>query len=255
MKAIKQDKTSFHLSDWFQTPDSLIEVMRQVFNRRYADFYLDRGSHDAEEAIREVLLAFGKPSHILSHRRLVAMGYVMALAARSTFAYHKVHDGRIDMVLNHVKCWLKASTAEGGNGVNMAPQPANVVFFDADTVRGNDSIDDAYYLYFHLLNALQKESAYESSLEILYVSLLGDAISALPERRREVFNWWLTDVIPYAYHLQLPQAYYSGSWPFSTIVQPARTSGFYSSVNGSSEISREVSEVGASNLVSQVNGR
>jgi hypothetical protein len=172
MKTIKQDNPNFHLPEGFQAPNSLIKVIGRALNRRYADFYLVRRpkeGDDAEEAIEEVLQAFGKPCHILSLRRYVAMGCAMALAARSTFAYHEVDDDRIDLVLNHARCWLE----EGGNGTNIPPQPANVVFFDADRVRGNDSIDDAYYLYFHLLNALQKESAYESTVEILYVSLLG----------------------------------------------------------------------------------
>lgn len=83
--------------------------------------------------------------------------------------------------------------------------------FDRETVRENESLNDAYYLYFHLLNSLASDSAYDSTMEILYVSLLGDAISAQPEERRNLFNWWLSEVVPLAYLLQLPLTFGFGN--------------------------------------------
>ena len=217
MKYLNPFYPKLKIQQLFYLPIPLVHAMHKAFNRRYADFYLDDGTDDAEEAIGQVLQAFSQPLDHLAHQRLVCMGTIMALATRSTFEYYKINDNRVDMVLNKAIKWLDT------NDLALVPEPvegrqaqepvglAKQIFFDHETVRENESLNDAYYLYFHFLNSLTPDSAYDSTMEILYVSLLGDAISAQPEERRNLFNWWLNEVVPLAYLLQLPLTFGFGN--------------------------------------------
>ncbi|MGB1251883.1 MAG: hypothetical protein ACPG8W_14785 [Candidatus Promineifilaceae bacterium] len=67
---------------------------------------------------------------------------------------------------------------------------------------GSGSITDTYYLFYHLAQFVSGIQAKSSIEEVLYYSLLGDAITPVPRERRQVFNWWLTNVIPAAYYLK-----------------------------------------------------
>ncbi len=210
MKYLNPFYPKLKIQQLFYLPIPLVHAMHKAFNRRYADFYLDNGMDDAEEAINQVLQAFSQPFDLKAHQRLACMGTIMALATRSTFEYYKINDNRVDIVLNKAIKWLDTNDpalrqAQGADGL------AEQIFFDRETVRENESLNDAYYLYFHLLNSLASDSACDSTTEILYVSLLGDAISAQPEERRNLFNWWLSEVVPLAYLLQLPLTFGFGN--------------------------------------------
>lgn len=204
MKYLNPFYPKLKIQQLFYLPIPLVHAMHKAFNRRYADFYLDNGTDDAEEAIDQVLQAFSQPFGLKAHQRLIYMGTIMALATRSTFEYYKINDNRVDMVLNKAIKWLDTNDP-------VSDGLAKQIFFDRETVRENESLNDAYYLYFHLLNSLTSDSAYDSTMEILYVSLLGDAISAQPEERRNLFNWWLSEVVPLAYLLQLPLTFGFGN--------------------------------------------
>lgn len=77
--------------------------------------------------------------------------------------------------------------------------------------------DEAYNIFYGLLKTLNKESAYEEIIDILYDALTGDAISPFAAAKRDLFNWWIIDVVPSAYCLKLPSNLYRRTSVFPSL--------------------------------------
>ena len=175
--------------------DRIKSEIEFAMRQKYSDFYLDNGTEDAEVTIERILTLFGNPEEQRNHKRYVYMGYAIALASFPTAQTYMKNDDRFELILTDVQKWLQDKKTQLIVAEN---------WFDLSReVRGNDSITDTIYLFYYLIKSLSWENAYDSLVEILYVSLLGDAINPLPQKRRDVFNWWLTSVVPASYSLRL----------------------------------------------------
>ena len=177
--------------------DRIKSEIEIAMRQKYSDFYMDNGTEDAEDTIERILTLFGNAREPKNHKRYVYMGYAMALASFPTAMNYMGNDQRFELILNYVPKWLEDKKTE----IIVAEN-----WFDLSReARGNDSITDTIYLFYYLIKSLSWENTYDSLVEILYVSLLGDAINPLPQKRRNVFNWWLTAVVPASYSLRLPR--------------------------------------------------
>ncbi len=74
-------------------------------------------------------------------------------------------------------------------------------------------------IFYGLLQTLNTKTAYNAILDILYDAITGDAISGFAAAQRDMFNWWLIEVIPAAYCLKLPSTLYSREWEFPPLSQ------------------------------------
>ena len=76
--------------------------------------------------------------------------------------------------------------------------------------------DEAYNIFYGLLKTLNKESAPVAVIDILYDAIAGDAISPFTAAKRDLFNWWIIDVVPRAYCLKLPSNLYPRASAFAS---------------------------------------
>lgn len=77
--------------------------------------------------------------------------------------------------------------------------------------------DEAYNIFYALLKTLNKESAYEELIDILYEAITGDAISHEAAAKRDLFNWWIIDVVPSSYCMMLPSSLYQRTSVFPSL--------------------------------------
>src|SRR5437867_1103144 len=73
--------TEFQLPSWLQDADCLIELLRRAWQGKYLDFREDGATEGCLRACDEVLAAFGPPTSVIAHRRLVYMCWAMAESA------------------------------------------------------------------------------------------------------------------------------------------------------------------------------
>ena len=74
---------------------------------------------------------------------------------------------------------------------------------------GIQAVDEAFDVFKNLLEALQPSKSQSSLLEILDDCFQGYAIFPGSENRRDLFNWWLLDVVPAVWKLETPQMLYT----------------------------------------------
>ena len=206
--------TDFKLPSNSDIPDRLQQTLHTVWDRKYDDLYERGGNSDVEEAFVEVMTAFGMPDDAISHQRYVYMAYGIALAAKPTIKHYFPEENKTDIIQGIVFCWLKDSC-------EIPETWADTLFPNINKIGKYQATDEAYNIFYGLLQTLNTKTAYNAILNILYDAITGDAISGCTEARRDMFNWWLIEVIPAAYCLQLPSTLYSGKWDFSTLSQCA----------------------------------
>ncbi|WP_373533712.1 hypothetical protein [Microcoleus sp.] len=183
-------------------PKQLQQTLQTVWDRKYDDLYERGGNSDVEEAFVEVMTAFGMPNDPISHQRYVYMAYAMALAAKPTIKHYFPEEHKADIVEGIVSCWLK-------DGGEIPETWADTLFPNINKIGKYQATDEAYNIFYGLMQTLNTKTAYNAILDIMYDAITGDAISGFTEARRDMFNWWLIEVIPAAYCLKLPSTLYS----------------------------------------------
>lgn len=184
------------LPKWFNGPTVLQTTLRDVWETPYYDLYEDDTTHRTFEAFERVLSAFGLPQESIAHRRYVYMGLAMALATRPTLTYRYPEDKRADIALQAAWAWLLM-------GQQPDPDWTQELFADYWTGAYTEA-NEAYDVFRNLLKALDRQQAYDAIFNMLDAVINDEAISPHHWAKRSIFNWWLTEVVPAAYYLRLP---------------------------------------------------
>jgi hypothetical protein len=194
----------FELPSWFDGPDELKNLLAMLWGRAFfeIDDHADRTYrlHDAFVAIVEMLWGNGRA---LGHRRLLWMGYALALAASHTVRRHRPDELRHQRVLDATESVIR------GEAIELDPDE----LFPLVSL-GDMTIDEAIDTYRNLAFALEPEQACERLLEMLEECLEDSAVHPGSQGRRDLFNWWLVQVVPAAWCERLPDRIYTGAWPW-----------------------------------------
>ncbi len=210
MKSFTGHYTELKLSQNFELPKNLLLKIREVWNRKYRDLYDNEGKCNVEEAFEEVLQTFGMPINTIVHQRYVYMAMGIALAAQATLKHYFPDDSRPDIVVAKVNFWIE-------NGVEVPDDFADTLFPNINEGGMYQAADEAYNIFYGLLKTLNKGAAYEVVIDILYDAIAGDAISPFAAAKRDLFNWWIINVVPSAYCLKLPSSLYRCAPVFPSI--------------------------------------
>jgi hypothetical protein len=135
---------------------------------------------------------------------------IIALAAQATLKHYFPDDSRPDIVVSKVNDWIETS-------VEFPDDFPDTLFPDINEGGMHQAADEAYNIFYGLLKALNKESAPTALIDILYDAITGDAISPFTAAKRDLFNWWIIEVVPKAYHLKLPSNLYPRASAFISL--------------------------------------
>ncbi|MEM7556984.1 MAG: tetratricopeptide repeat protein, partial [Cyanobacteria bacterium P01_A01_bin.84] len=194
--------SNFQISSSYEIPKSLRQLLYKAWQNRYEEFYEEEadGTISLEETLLEILDALGDRDDSLCHVRYVCMAIILALAVEPTVKAYLPNEQKTEKIWKSIVNWSKNRELPTEETINqLFPQKS----------LGSQSIDEALDVFKNLLQALNPANAKEALLEILDDCLEGYAIFPGSQGRRDLFNWWLLEVVPAAWCLQFPENVYT----------------------------------------------
>jgi hypothetical protein len=198
----------FQLPTWFEGPAEFRQLLKAIWDKRYPDLYEDTDERDEMalfDAIGEVLAAFHDQGPAVAHQRFVYMCWALALSVEPTILSYTPGDSRAASVFGRVEAELKKpACASAPEVVELFPQK---VTYPQALHEALDVLKNAA----RALDAQQARSAVEEALDDC---LEGYAVFPGSAGRRDLFDWWVTQVVPAAYYRRLPDIIYTMKWPW-----------------------------------------
>jgi AcrR family transcriptional regulator len=202
---------TFALPPGTTAPAALEALLRDLWGRRYEELYEDdagdaRAPLPLADAVARVLDFLTEGDSATAQGRLVAMARALALAAEPTAASHAPGDDRPATVLRRVE----AALAQG----RLQPAADLEAALAAKATPTSQALHESLDTFRSLARALDPSQARAAVEDALDDVLEGYAVFPGSAGRRDLFNWWLTQVVPAAYQQRLPDAIYTMKWPW-----------------------------------------
>ena len=201
---------NFQISSSSEIPESLRQLLYKAWQNHYEELYEEPADCNItlEETLSELLDALGDRDNSLCHYRYVYMAQILALAVEPTIKAYLPDDQKTEQIFQLVINWSKNQELSIEETINQ--------LFPQKSV-GSQAIDEALDVFKNLLQVLNPTKAKEALLEILDDCLEGYAIFPGSQGRRDLFNWWLLEVVPAAWCLKYPESIYTikGILPFN----------------------------------------
>ncbi len=200
--------SSFRLPPWFAGPDNIRVLLHKLWDQCYPDLYEENCAtplalKDAES--RVLTACFAEDESAIGHRRLICMASTFCSAVAPTVEAYLPSDQRSGNVIARLREGLRApKTASAGDLLSMFPQKATPP----------QALHEALDVLYQSLKALDRENAMDALQEILDDCLEGYAIFPGSDGRRDLFNWWLIEVVPAAWDLRQPDFIYTMRTPW-----------------------------------------
>lgn len=197
----------FELPAWFVGGEALHVLLRQTFREAWADIDRDgvRPVEEGFEALVDALIDPEEPAR--SHRRLVRMGLILALASQAWIHKYTPDDTRADALTRQVQDWLSQGTPLS------SPKGEDLYPLVATRHQHLDEDREVHRCLSWMPDAPERCRAL--LLDILDVTIAGFAVHPGGGlARRDLFHWWLCQAVPAAYMERLPDHIYSGDWPW-----------------------------------------
>ncbi|MEQ9486055.1 hypothetical protein [Coleofasciculus sp. F4-SAH-05] len=202
-------------------PASLQKAMVTAWNQHYEELYESEsdGTVLLEDALGKILNSFQSSNQTFMQLRYVWMALTLAVVVEPTIKYYQPDNPIPEETINKLTNWLLKTIA----GLFYPQEKLNREF---DNVLNDTSVDinhlssdkkissfqvlsEALDVYISAVNALEPSHSIQALLDILDDCLEGYAIFPGSYGRRELFNWWLLDIVPSCWYLLPPTSVYS----------------------------------------------
>ncbi|MEM7595650.1 MAG: tetratricopeptide repeat protein [Cyanobacteria bacterium P01_A01_bin.83] len=217
---------NFQISSSYEIPESLRQLLYKAWVNHYEELYEEQSGQTItlEVILLKILDALRDKDPSLCHYRYVFMALIIALAVEPTIKAYLSYEPKTEQIFRLIINWLK-------NGELPTEETINQLF-PKESV-GSQAIDEALNIFKNLLQVLDPDKAQEALLEILDDFLEGYAIFPGSQGRRDLFNWWLLEVVPATWRLKFPKSLYTikGIVPFDSKNLPHKLSMFDSAGN------------------------
>ncbi|HEY9804495.1 MAG TPA: hypothetical protein V6D25_29455 [Leptolyngbyaceae cyanobacterium] len=196
-------------------PDSLQGKLIKAFQQHYEELYEPEATAYLQDAIDDILTAFQSNDPKLTHLRYVWMALIFAVVVEPTVKYYQPDNSVPKATINRVAIWLIETLAELLDSkvkFNEASREieANVIVNHLLTKKDTNFqvLFEALNVYKSVVKSLDANQSLEALLDILDDSLEGYAIFPGSQGRRELFDWWLLEVVPASWYLFPPSYIY-----------------------------------------------
>ncbi|MFM6004953.1 MAG: hypothetical protein ACKPB7_17055, partial [Sphaerospermopsis kisseleviana] len=165
-----------------------------------------------------VLKKFANGNKSINHIRYIWMTLIISLAVEPTLEYY---DPNNNLPLNVIKLmesfFSYQLTLVNGSSKSINPnrlnQLINEIFKSHESYfhrkeANFQAISEALDVFYNAIRVLDYNQSVEAIVEILEDCLEGYAIFPGSYGRRELFDWWLLDVVPTSYKLLPPTMFY-----------------------------------------------
>ncbi|BAZ13164.1 hypothetical protein NIES4071_50030 [Calothrix sp. NIES-4071] len=204
-------------------PDSLQCVLKKVLRQHYEELYEPKTEQTASlsHAINEILQLFQDSNQKLTHLRYVWMGLILALVVEPTIKYYQPSSSIPTKTVELTSFWLIETSANmlESKKVSTFNSKSEIESLILD-IKNNQNFSDsrltslqiwqeALDVYSNAIKTLDFNESLEALLEILDSCLEGYAIFPGSYGRRELFDWWLLEVVPASWYLLPPISIYT----------------------------------------------
>lgn len=197
-------------------PDSLKGKLLKACQQHYEELYEPEATAYLQDTIDDILTSFQNNNPKLTHIRYVWMALILAVVVEPTVKYYQPDNSVPKATINRVAIWLIETLAELlDSKVNLdkvnreieAEAIVNHLLTKKDT--NFQVLFEALNVYKSVVEALDANQSLEALLDILDNCLEGYAIFPGSHGRRELFDWWLLEVVPASWYLFSPSSIYS----------------------------------------------
>lgn len=202
-------------------PASLQKAMVTAWNQHYEELYESEsdGTVLLEDALSRTLNSFQTSNQTLMQIRYVWMALTLAVVVEPTIKYYQPDHPIPEETINKLTNWLLKTLAvlfypkekfnpEFDNILNDTSVDINHLSSDKK-ISSFQVLSEALDVYISAVNALEPSHSLQALLDILDDCLEGYAIFPGSYGRRELFNWWLLDIVPSCWYLLPPTSVYS----------------------------------------------
>jgi hypothetical protein len=205
-------------------PNSLKGALSKVWQQHYEELYEPEaeGTTSLQAGLDDILSLFQSNNPTLNHLRYVWMALILASVVEPTVKYYQPDNSIPEEVINRLSLWLienlaklklfdckvqfyKAAEEEQENSI----MDAFRLFTETNKIPSFQVLYEALDVYINAIKALDPNQSLEALLDILDDCLEGYAIFPGSYGRRELFDWWLLDVVPASWYLVPPSSIYS----------------------------------------------
>jgi hypothetical protein len=212
--------TDIRLSLLQNIPDYLKVAINKVWQRHYEELYESEADGTAllQDALDEVLQLFQGSSQTLCHLRYVWMALILTLVVEPTIEYYQPHNSIPRATISQISFWLlesieiaiihESQSAEN-NKTKLLDTTAEVLnLFSCNKLASFQVLYEALDVYKSAIRSLDSNQSLEALFDILDDVLEGYAIFPGSAGRRELFDWWLLEVVPASWYLLPPNSIY-----------------------------------------------
>jgi hypothetical protein len=215
--------TEKRLSLLRQLPESIQGTLSRVWQQHYEELYEPEAEDAAslQDALDEILEVFQSNNQTLSHIRYVWMALILASVVEPTVQYYRPLNLIPQKTISKIELWLLenlekmlASKRKFSNTLREEEFNALVDGIKSDYTKDKEVenfqiIFEALDVYRSAIKTLDYNQSLESLLDILENCLEGYALFPGSHGRRELFDWWLLEVVPASWYLIPPSSIYS----------------------------------------------
>ncbi|MEL4897973.1 hypothetical protein [Crocosphaera sp. Alani8] len=202
MKVFLSEYTKFEISENYVIPSSLHKLIHKIWQNHYEELYeyAPNQVESLEDSCLEILDFFSINKPFLSHYRYLVMSIILAESIRPTIDAYLTEDSRIQVVFQEINKFLADKKEPNFNLIEK--------LFPV-TSEGSQALDEVLDVLKNSIKVLDIKQSKEALLNILDDCLEGYAIFPGSQGRRDLFNWWLLEVVPASWCLQFPNQLYT----------------------------------------------
>lgn len=215
--------TEKRLSLLRQLPESIQGTLSRVWQQHYEELYEPEAEDAAslQDALDEILEVFQSNNQTLTHIRYVWMALILASVVEPTVQYYQPLNLFPQKTISKIELWLlentekmldskkKFSKALREEEFNALVDGIKIDYTKDKKLANFQIIFEALDVYMSAIKTLDYHQSLESLLDILENCLEGYAIFPGSHGRRELFDWWVLEVVPASWYLMPPSSIYS----------------------------------------------
>jgi hypothetical protein len=194
-------------------PPTLRELLNFTCQEKYEELYeKNAGKISLDDMCLKILNNLKDKDELLTQKRYLYMALIMADAVEPTIKKKLHKDNRSQKVFQLINYLLIQKKVNN----NLLDQKKLIAKIEKALEKlfpeisfGLQEIDEAFDVFKNLVKTLVPSLSQNALLEILDDCFQGYAIFPGSENCRDLFNWWLLDVVPAVWNLVPPQQLYT----------------------------------------------
>lgn len=193
-------------------PYSLAKTVRRISTKHYGELYEPNANDQdiLEDDLKTILVAFEENSELF-HLHYVWMTLILAIATQPTIKYYQPKNKISELVISHLKAFMRNSTSSANNTLKRFDGEFDYIKYidpNSQQIISLQVLSEASDVYKNAINVLEPEQSLLALLNILDDCLEGYAIFPGTDGRRQLFDWWLQDVVRASWSFSLPSDEY-----------------------------------------------